>query len=235
MLSETAEQRLNAIREFTEFGSGFRIAMRDLEIRGAGNLLGPEQHGHLATVGYEMYCRMIEEAMAEVQGKPDTSELETRVDLRVDAYLPDTYIRDENQRMEMYRRIGALATDADREDILDELIDRFGETPPTVASLLDVSQLRSLCNRVGICQVTYRQEALQMKIDNRFVPDPMLLLRAMRDTDSRLSVTQSEPAFMLLKSKQPSDRAMLTEGVRVMKRLVARLDELTKENQAKGK
>lgn len=226
LLSDTAQQRLNAIREFTEFGSGFRIAMRDLEIRGAGNLLGPEQHGHLATVGYEMYCKLIEETVAEVQGVASTSELETRVELRVDAYLPAEYISDEHQRMEMYKRIAALSSDADREDIIDELVDRFGDTPAVVDSLLDVAQMRYLCNRLGILSVVSRQGVLTMRIDNRFVPEPMVLLQAMKDTDPRLSVAPTGPSAILLQAKQPNDRALLSEGLRVMRRLTARVDEL---------
>ncbi len=226
MLSETAEQRLSAIREFTEFGAGFRIAMRDLEIRGAGNILGPEQHGHLATVGYDMYCKLIEETLHEVQGgQMNPSELETRVDLKVDAYLPSDYVRDERQRMEMYKRIAALATEADREDITDELLDRFGETPAVVDALLDIAQLRSLANRLGVSQVLYRPGQLMMKLDERCTPDPMILLQAM-GIDKRLSLSATRPTALLLKDPRLPERDMLREGVAVLKKLTAKVDEL---------
>lgn len=229
MLSETAEQRLSAIREFTEFGAGFRIAMRDLEIRGAGNILGPEQHGHLATVGYDMYCKLIEETLHEVQGSPVAPhELETRVDLKVDAYLPGDYVRDERQRMEMYKRIAAIATEADREDITDELLDRFGDTPAVVDALLDIAQLRALCNAVGVTQVLYRKGMLMMKLDDRCAPEPLLLLRALA-VDQRLSLSAAKPTALLLKDGRLQERDMLREGVSVMKKLTARLDELKQQ------
>jgi len=228
MLSETAEQRLSAIREFTEFGAGFRIAMRDLEIRGAGNILGPEQHGHLATVGYDMYCKLIEETLHEVQGgQMNPSELETRVDLKVDAYLPNDYVRDERQRMEMYKRIAALATEADREDITDELLDRFGETPAVVDALLDIAQLRALANRLGVSQVLYRKGQLMMKFNNHYAPDPMVFLPALA-VDKRLAFSAT-PAALLLKDPRLEERDMLREGVAVLKKLTAKVDELKEQ------
>ncbi len=225
-LSETAEQRLAAIREFTEFGAGFRIAMRDLEIRGAGNLLGPEQHGHLATVGYEMYCKMIEETLCEAQGKETAPSLSTRIDLKVDAFLPEDYIHDEKQRMEMYRRIADLSCDADREDIVDELVDRFGDAPAEVETLLDVSHLRYLVNRLGITQVSQRGDSLVMRMDERFVPDPLLLLNAMRQTDPRLTLTPTTPTSMLLKGVRGTPYDALKEALRVMRLLDHQVDSL---------
>ncbi len=233
MLSETAEQRLSAIREFTEFGAGFRIAMRDLEIRGAGNILGPEQHGHLATVGYDMYCKLIEETLAEAQHKPAAAaELATRVDLRVDAFLPGDYVADERQRMEMYKRIAAIHTQEDREDICDELTDRFGDIPATVVALLDIAQLRALANRLGINQVLYRTGALVCKLDSRYVPDPLLLVKAMTETDKRLLLTPPPSATLQLKDGRLAERDMLPESVKVLKKLVARLDQLLAEKKS---
>ena len=230
MLSETAEQRLQAIREFTEFGAGFRIAMRDLEIRGAGNLLGPEQHGHLATVGYDMYCKLIEETLHEVQGQDTSAKpLETRVELRVDAYLPGDYVRDERQRMEMYKRIAAIQTQADREDIEEELLDRFGETPAVVDALLDIAQLRALANALGVMSVVWRKGDMVMRVDNRYIPEPALLLRAMQDTDGRLRATHAAPAAILLHDPRLLERDMLRETVAVLKKLTARLEALKKE------
>ena len=232
MLTETAEQRLNAIREFTEFGAGFRIAMRDLAIRGAGNILGPEQHGHLATVGYEMYCKLMEETMAEAQGIPDRSELETRIDLRVDAYLPEDYIADEKQRLEVYRRIAGIASDADREDILDELLDRFGDPPAPVDTLLDVSRLRSLLSRIGVIQIRCAENGLQLKVDSQFVPDPMRLLQAMRETDRRLSIPPRPVNTILLQGTWPTEADALQDAIRVFRKVNERLDELDKEQKS---
>ncbi len=219
MLSETAEQRLTAIREFTEFGSGFRVAMRDLEIRGAGNILGPEQHGHLASVGYEMYCRLIEQAMQEARGQQDLSELETRVDLRVNAFLPENYIRDSHQRMEIYKRIAALSTESDRADIIDEMIDRFGEMPAEVNTLLDVALLRSICHDLGVSQVSHRGDVLNMRLDQQYVQDPMALIQAMKATDKRLSLSTAKPTAILLTVGRTTESRVLAEGIRVMDRV----------------
>lgn len=225
-LSETAQQRLDAIREFTEFGSGFRIAMRDLEIRGAGNLLGPEQHGHLATVGYEMYCKLMEETLVEAKGGQVQDRLSTRVDLKVEAYLPDDYITDPNQRMEMYRRIADLSSDADREDIIDELVDRFGETPKVLDTLLDVSQLRYLACSLGISQVVRKGDRVMMRMEDAYVPEPRLLLQAMQETDARLSLTPGTPTSMVLKDVKGSEMDVLKECLRVMRKLCDQVEAL---------
>ena len=226
LLTETAQQRLEAIREFTEFGAGFRIAMRDLEIRGAGNILGPEQHGHLATVGYDMYCKLMEETLSEVQGRSVQHELETRVDLRVDAFLPTDYVADEKQRMEMYKRIASVATEEDRADITDELIDRYGDLPAVVETLLDVSQLRQLCNRIGVSQLGRSKDGLRMKLDERYVPEPAAFLQAIAETDGRLALSARPPAALTLRDPRLQERDMLGEGLKVMKRLTKRLQEL---------
>jgi transcription-repair coupling factor (superfamily II helicase) len=229
ILTETAQQRLTAIREFTEFGAGFRIAMRDLEIRGAGNILGPEQHGHLATVGYDMYCKLMEETLNEVQGRQTARELETRVDLRVDAFLPPDYVAEEKQRMEMYKRIASIVTDEDRADVTDELIDRYGNLPQAAETLLDVSQLRALCNRLGVSQVARGKEGLIMKLDERYVPDPVCLLQAISETDGRLALSARSPARMILKAPELQESEMLHEALKVTGKLVRRIDELKRD------
>ncbi|MDO4483646.1 MAG: helicase-related protein, partial [Clostridia bacterium] len=233
MLTEVAEQRLTAIREFTEFGAGFRVAMRDLEIRGAGNILGPEQHGHLATVGYDMYCKLIEETLREVQGvKSVQKPLETRVELKVDAYLPDDYVKDERQRMEMYKRIASISTQEDRNDIEEELLDRFGQHPPVVDTLLDIAQLRALANRLGVMIILKKGKDLTMRVDKRYAPNGDLMLRAMQDTDGRLRITTGAAEAILLKDIPGSDADMLREGVEVLKKLVVRLAKLEEEKKA---
>ena len=226
ILSETARQRLEAIREFTEFGAGFRIAMRDLEIRGAGNILGPEQHGHLATVGYDMYCKLIEETLREVGGGAPLREMETRVDLRVDAYLPGDYVADEKQRMEMYKRIASIVTDADRAEVVDEMIDRYGDVPAVVETLLDVSQLRALCNKLGISQVTRTKEGASLRLDERYIPDPVRLFQALTETDRRLTFAGSRTGkpSVVLKSAA-GDRELLSDLLRVIRKLTEKLEK----------
>ena len=230
ILTETAQQRLAAIREFTEFGAGFRIAMRDLEIRGAGNILGPEQHGHLAAVGYDMYCKLMEETLSEVQGRRETRELETRVDLRVDAFLGTDYVEEEKQRMEMYKRIASIVTDEERADVTDELIDRYGELPPQAETLLDVSQLRALCNRMGVSNVTRGKDGLVMKLDERYVPDPAVFLQAISETDGRLALSARPPYRLTLKTAG-KDPELMADGLKVMRKLVKRTEELLAEKE----
>lgn len=152
ILTEEAEKRLYAIREFTELGAGFKIAMRDLEIRGAGNLLGAEQHGNMAGVGFTAYCAMLDEAIAERQGrpKPTRTEVHPILELQVEAYLPDEYIPDPAQKLEMYRRLAEVGTEAELSDLTDELIDRFGTPPPAAETLLEVARLRVLAATSGI-------------------------------------------------------------------------------------
>ena len=232
MLSETAEQRLSAIREFTEFGAGFRIPMRDLEIRGAGNILGPEQSGHLATVGYDMYCKLIEETLAEarheMQGLPVKEEnLETRVDIRVDAYLPNDYVKSDRQRMEMYKRIASLSSDSDRSDITDELVDRFGDVPQVVETLLDIAQIRALANRIGVSQLLYKKGGfLVLKLSEKHVADQMLLLQAMHETDKRLMPATTGEAAIVFVDVRLNEYGMIREGIAVLKKLIAKMDEL---------
>ena len=150
-LSNIAQKRLSAIREFTAFGSGFRIAMRDLQIRGAGNLLGHSQHGHMEAVGYDLYMKMLNQAIAAARGEPvQRDKSECLVDLRVDAYIPERYIPDGPGRIEAYRRIAAVQNPADAADVLDELIDRYGDPPASVSDLVNVSLVRVLAASVGV-------------------------------------------------------------------------------------
>ena len=136
VLTEVASKRLSAIREYVTFGSGFRIAMRDLEIRGAGNLLGPEQHGHMAAVGYDLYCKIVEGAVKEAKGEKEPVKIDTVVDIPVPASISTHYIPRESERLSMYKRIALIETRADLYDVQDELIDRYGDLPEDTANLL---------------------------------------------------------------------------------------------------
>ena len=173
VLSEISQKRLAAIREFTEFGSGFKIAMRDLELRGAGNILGGEQHGHMETVGYDMYLRLLGEAVSEEKGEEASSyELECLVDVQVQAHIPEGYIESLSQRLEIYRRISDIRSQDDAMDVLDELIDRFGEPPASVRGLIDVALIRNTAASLGIYEIKQNAGALllyQRKLDMKFV------------------------------------------------------------------
>nr|MDD6335862.1 transcription-repair coupling factor [bacterium] len=155
MLSETASKRLQAIRDFTRLGSGFRIAMRDLEIRGAGNLLGAEQHGHIAAVGYDLYCRLIEQELQRLQGKEGAVSLgECRVELPIDAYLPEHYVGDERRRLALYRRLADIDSLEGRSEAIDEMIDRYGEAPDCAIRLADIAYARTLARRIGVADIS---------------------------------------------------------------------------------
>jgi transcription-repair coupling factor (superfamily II helicase) len=158
-LTEVAEKRLAAMREFTQFGSGFRIAMRDLEIRGAGSILGGQQHGQMEQVGYEMYLKMLNEAIAEEKGEPVKAPACT-VDIQVEAHIPEDYITSMTSRLEIYRRIALVETEADQTDLIDELIDRFGDPPKSLLNLIGASLLRNTAGRLGINEITQKRGAL---------------------------------------------------------------------------
>ena len=209
MLSETAEKRLAAIREFTEFGAGFRIAMRDLEIRGAGDIFGAEQSGHISTVGYDMYCKLIEEAVREARGDaPVPDELEPRVDLKVNAFLPDSYIRGGSQRVEIYKRISGLRSMEDRADIIDELIDRFGDIPESVMTLLDVALVRALCVRLGIDVVRRQNGVCVLRFDVRYLPDLNKLSAALEGRQLKFSTGRTASLLLPLTAKHTDADAL---------------------------
>ncbi len=162
-VTEVAAKRLEAIRDYAEFGAGFKIAIRDLEIRGAGNLLGSEQHGHLDAVGYELYIKLLNEAVLEERGEKVKERIECTLTLKCDAYIPTDYISNSSQRMGIYKRIAAIECEDDREDVLDELIDRYGEAPKPVMSLLTVSMLKSAAERCGVVSVIEEQAVVKIK------------------------------------------------------------------------
>lgn len=162
MLKEVAEKRLAAIREYSDLGSGFKIAMRDLEIRGAGNLLGAEQSGHMEAVGYDLYCKMLHEAVKEARGEAPAEQFETSVDIRTDAFIPSTYIANESQKLDMYKRIAGIETDEEAEEMLEELIDRFGEPPKSVQNLLTIARLKAVAHSVYIKEIVQREDLLKI-------------------------------------------------------------------------
>ena len=153
LLSEVADKRLKAIKEFTEFGSGFKIAMRDLEIRGAGSLLGEIQHGHLEQVGYDTYCNLLDEVVRELQGETVTPEIDVQIDLDATCYIPDTYISDSSQKIEMYQDIALCKNEEDIQNVIDEMIDRFGNMPKEIENLIEIARIKILCKKLNISKV----------------------------------------------------------------------------------
>jgi transcription-repair coupling factor (superfamily II helicase) len=172
ILRETAEKRLSAIRDFSDLGSGFRIAMKDLEIRGAGNVLGEAQSGHMEAVGYDLYCKMLNEAVREVKGEQPRENFETSIDIDLDAYIPPSYIPDEVQKLEIYRRISMLTDEADRDEMLDELIDRFGDPPRVVQDLLTIAQLRAEAHSCYFTEIAEKGNEIRFVFYEKAAIDP---------------------------------------------------------------
>ena len=164
MLREVAEKRLAAIKEFTDLGSGFKIAMRDLEIRGAGNLLGAKQHGHMQAVGYDLYCKMLDEAVKSLKGVSTTQDFETTIDLDVDAFIPPTYIVNEVQKLDIYKRIAGIENQNECDDMREELLDRFGETPAAVQNLLRIAMIRVNAHKLFITEIRGRNEEIRFTL-----------------------------------------------------------------------
>ncbi|AVX19284.1 transcription-repair coupling factor [Carboxydocella sporoproducens DSM 16521] len=177
VLTEIAEKRLQTLREFTELGSGFKIAMRDLEIRGAGNLLGPEQHGHIMAIGFDLYTQMLEEAIRELKGEIKEEPLETTVEIAIDAYLPADYIEDGAVKMEIYRKIMLCRTEEQLLDLSDELVDRFGDPPLPVVNLLTIARIKILGQEAGITYIGKQQEHLIIKLAPDAPLEPVKILR----------------------------------------------------------
>ena len=190
VLTEIAEKRLSAIREFAEFNSGYKIAMRDLEIRGAGNLLGAEQSGHMTDVGYDMYLKLLEEAVLEERGIKPPKRAECSADLAVSANIPESYVPSPEQRMDLYRRIALIRTEAEADDLTDELIDRFGDPPPGVNSLIHVALLRGEAYRAGVSDISQKQGELSFALEE-FDMAKISRLCAMPEYKGRLRVDAS--------------------------------------------
>lgn len=168
VLTEVAEKRLKALKDFTELGSGFKIAMRDLEIRGAGNMMGSSQHGHMATIGYDLYCRMLEDTVKLIKGEIDKEPVETTVDIKVDAYVPSRYIEDEIQKIEVYKKIAAISNIEDYEYIKEELEDRYSNIPEAVYNLMDIAYIKSLAKSLSIEEIKEMPKEIRFKFVEDF-------------------------------------------------------------------
>ncbi len=230
VLTESAEKRLAAIKEFTEFGSGFRVAMRDLEIRGAGNLLGNEQSGFIASVGYDLYVKMVEDSVRELRGDVSQGDIETRVDVRVDAYLPQEYIPNDLLRVEMYKKIASIRDQDSRDDLIEELIDRFGDPNKPVMNLIDVAQLKAYCSRLGIDFVTLKGDELHMRFAMAAQIDLLRVLTAIREHPECLTVRGGNPPTIVYFAPKKDPETLLRGCVRVMGEVVKAFEANTQEN-----
>ena len=215
-LTEIAQKRLTAIREYTEFGSGFKIAMRDLEIRGAGNLLGSEQHGHMEAVGYDMYMKLLSEAVIEEKGEDiKINQKECLIDIRIDAHIPETYIESLPQRLSIYKRIADIKTEEDASDVIDELIDRFGEPPAGVEGLVKVALLRNTAASMGIYEIGQNNNSLLLYVEEIDMQKVALLVKGMR---GRILVSRGpKPYITVKKSSGQSPLDTLEEAFNLLK------------------
>ena len=207
-LSDISQKRLSAVREFAEFGSGFKIAMRDLEIRGAGNVLGAEQSGHLMNVGYDLYLKLLEEAVLEEKGEKPHSSTDCTIELLVNANLPEKYVEDSGQRVDLYRRIAAIHTETDRTDLLDELIDRFGEPPASAVALCDIALLRANAAAQGVTEIKQKDGRILMTWSKEDTDlRRMAALCGSKQFKGRLLLNAGEQPYLSLRMK-PKERPM---------------------------
>lgn len=197
VLRETAEKRLAAIREYTDLGSGFKIAMRDLELRGAGNLLGAEQHGHMNAVGYDLYCKMLSEAVKEAKGIHTLEDFETTIDLTLDAFIPDTYISNEYQKLDIYKRIAGIENQQDYDDMLEELIDRFGEPGKAVLNLLAIAKLKAIAHQAYVTEIKQMGKEVRITLYEKAKLNPAGIPLLMQKYRRGLQFkTEQEPKFL---------------------------------------
>ena len=209
VLREVAEKRLEAIKNFTELGSGYRIAMRDLEIRGAGNLLGAEQSGHMASVGYDMYCKLLNEAVLEERsGRSDIAVWDTIIDIDVNAHIPDTYIKNEIQRLDMYKRISLIDSNEAMIDISEEMTDRYGEMPAAVRNLLNIALIKSRAHEVFITSLTQKGMKVSMKLFEKAGLDISRLPELMDRFKGRLRLVPGEQPYFDLSLEMPRGRVV---------------------------
>ena len=176
-LSEVSEKRLTAIKEYTEFGSGYKIAMRDLEIRGAGNILSSQQHGHIDNIGYDLYLSLLEDAMKKLKGEEVKDINETTIDLNIEAFVPEAYIRDQRQRLEFYKKISLIENDEDYSDLIAEAIDRYGDLPEATSNLIDISQIKFIANQKGVEIISGDANKIRIK----FKEDKVLDLKSLNN------------------------------------------------------
>ena len=197
-LTEVSDKRLKAIKEFTEFGSGFKIAMRDLEIRGAGSLMGEIQHGHMEQIGYDMYCRLLDQVVKELRGEKIEEEIDVQIDLDVTSYIPDEYIENSSQKIEIYQNIALCKSEDDIQNVTDEVIDRYGQMPYEIENLLDIARIKIMSKEKFITKISQKRENIIFYFDNtKFNFD--IVDKLMKTYRNRIKFSPSKDPYITFK------------------------------------
>ncbi len=208
VLSDISEKRLSTIREFTEFGSGFKIAMRDLELRGSGNLLGAEQHGNIDAVGYELYCKLLNDSILEQTGRLVRPNFETAIELKLNAYIPSKYIEDEMQKLEIYKKISLISDEGDYNDVWEEIEDRFGNVPDSVKTLLDVALLKAEAHGLGITALTQKGESIVISFGEHAQLLPDRITELIKVSKGKILFSNIPSPYLTLKGFEASPKAL---------------------------
>lgn len=217
-LSDVAQKRLTAIREFTEFGSGFKIAMRDLEIRGAGNLIGAEQHGHMDAVGYDMYCKLLKESVEEMQGVTPHQKVSTTIDLSVNAHIPENYIQSQDQRIDMYKKIAAIEDLQGSYDVADEIEDRFGEIPESVNNIISIALIKAYASDVGISEVAQKNNGIMFRFEPHMIQMNMVSA-IIGENSGQMLFSAGEKPYLLYKTSLNLPKDILCNITFVLQRM----------------
>ena len=208
LLSEVADKRLKAIKEFTEFGSGFKIAMRDLEIRGAGSLLGEIQHGHMDQVGYDTYCKLLDEVIKEIQGQKVEEEIDVQIDINISSYISDEYIENSSQKIEIYQNIALCRTEEDIQNVIDEIIDRYGQMPEEVNNLLEIARIKELCKKRHILKISSKKDSIVFNfVANNFNMENVEIL--LKKYKNQIKFSPGKEPYISFKINSNSDNIII--------------------------
>jgi transcription-repair coupling factor (superfamily II helicase) len=218
VLTELARKRLTAIREFTEFGAGFKLAMRDLELRGAGNILGEAQSGHIESIGYELYCKEIDRAVRQLQGEDVTSSRsDISIDVPIIASIPASYISDETLRLQAYKKIAAITSRDDADDVADELLDRYGDVPDETVSLIRIAEMRSHAEKTGIVNISKRGKRVTLKYDRECKPSAYAIVMAKAEFGEMLTISSGRETTMSLYTGMDASYEKLLSLMRLLR------------------
>ena len=226
MLKEVAEKRLAAIREFTDLGSGFKIAMRDLEIRGAGNILGESQSGHMAAVGYDLYCKMLNEAVSQLKGEKEEADYATTIDLDIDAFIPESYIKNEYQKLDIYKRIATIETEEEMDDMTEELIDRFGDLPKKVQQLLHIAALKSLAHSAYITAIEQKGKDYKFILYEKANLDPAKIPALLKKYGNNMIFKAEAVPYFLYQKKGKSGKEKGENVLQMLREIIESIREL---------